>query len=182
MAKSTTARGGASTAALAGGVPHYERYKQSLFFGASALNTSTGGIYLCPLIVEHPITIDRIVCGVENAVGDIRLGIYDSDGDAPDTEALLAESAAVLAVANEKNELAIVPATLDLDPDTYWLVFAQSNDALNPAGLSGALAHVIHGGTLFARGYLQAFGAFADPCPVTAEADNIITMWVRVMP
>ena len=162
-----------------GGVTLYERHIWDLFGFSNwlAMNTTHDDMYLSPIIIPYRLTIDRLGCVINAAAGNIRLGIYADNGDTPAGGALLAESAATLAVVR-KNELALTIGTLRLNPGLHWLAINQDNDAMNPDGQ--VIDDMNQGGTLRSKFAVHVFGPLPNPCPAVADSLHIVK-YVRVL-
>lgn len=152
------------------GVNLYARYLYALLprhdYG---LANPTSLIYLTPVQVPFRLTIDRLCTVIGTvAAGNVRFAIYVDNGDLPDGGALLAETASTPAIVR-KFEVAL-PALLQLNPGLYW--FASQNDnAANEA--HGHERDMGRAGTLNVRIVVQAYGAFPNPCPVTAASPDV---------
>lgn len=136
-------------------------------------------IYFQPYIARFQQTINDIGWINANPVqGNVKVGVYDDNGDTPVGGALLQGSAAIAqAGANQKQEGALTSA-LQVDPGLYWLAI------LAQAGLQGAYTtpwwRLAYGGTL--RMYRADIAS--DDLPATApsvtEDNDVPTMYALV--
>jgi len=112
------------------------------------------------------MTVDALVITINAANRNVRLGLYNDNGLLPDGGALVVESGAV-ATAVGKLECPI--ANTRLTPALYWLGTQNDNAALQV--VSNQTQSDATGATPRGRRYVQAFGAFTNPCPATV-AEN----------
>jgi len=144
---------------------HYALYVGSPFGGGGTFILPANQLRLWILQVEFTVTVNRLVCmiGDVGAGGNIRLGIYQGSGSlTPYNQPLLAETAAIAAIAFNRNELAI--ANLQLTPGLYWTAIIASTGNLeiyrpNPmdvfSSASDPISHRLD----------MAFGALPNPYP-----------------
>lgn len=147
-----------------GAIAAYYRYLQvdPIFYRPVLTAVTVGRVTVAPIELPLRVTLDRLcyVCGI--AAGNVRLGIYADNAGLPDGGALLADTGSLAAVLNNDGKAI---ANIQLGPGLIWVAF--QND--------GALSAFVYqpfspqGGTLTVRTFAQAYGAFPDPCPVTAE-------------
>lgn len=153
---------------------HYARYLDEVFaYSTNGVPLPADRMQLVPVQVEHTATLDRLCLLTQVVFGNVRMAIYQDNGDAPDGGALIVETASIALVADTKNELPI--ALTQLQPGLYWFALNSDNSA------NAALNHETRearGGTLIPRNAAQAYGAFPNPCPVTASGNPEERPWM----
>jgi len=159
----------------AGGEKNYAFYVSTTLPMFGFVANPADNVKLCPLAIPWTMTVDRICLPIRNSAGNIRCAIYRDNGGLPDGGALIVESASV-AVAVNKLEVTIADTLLT--PGLYWLAYNNSSDLVSVQTI-GAIGV---GGVLTTRSYALAFGAFTDPCPVTAASSIVAQMMIRVVP
>jgi hypothetical protein len=162
------------------GASYYERYHQGVYTGILPidLNVAMGAVYLKPIEIPRTMTVDRIiVLRAGNVNGNIRVCIYEDNGETPAGGALIVESASVAAgAALSKQEVLI--ADTQLTAGLYWVGLqwnAVPNSFKNDWAFGepwGSLGHVE---------YAHVYGAFANPCPVIAGSSVTPQVLVRVV-
>ena len=154
-----------------GGVVHSVRMINGVFTaltggGVAAIN---GKVSLEPLQLFFPATLEALGAHIRaSAPGqNMRMGLYHDNGDTPVGGALIVESASVATGAGRgKYEVAIANTTLPAG--LYWM--AIQSDGIDT--FVTIQADESKGGTLEARSYNLAYGAFTDPCPATLWSDT----------
>ena len=154
-----------------GGYAHHFRYLWYEFAKTSInLKAFMPGppcrVFLVPINIPVSFTVDRLLYLVNVQAGNVRLGLYADNGDAPDGGALIVETASLaMGVGGNKDEK-VVAATMCAAGE-YWL--AIQGDNAGGSMWQGRIT-ISCGGTLFTRQYDLAggYGAFTNPCPVTA--------------
>jgi len=160
------------------GETNYMRYLRSLwdFSDAGGFAAQPADVVkLMPIQIPWTVTVDRVVLDIRVSAGNVCVGIYRNNGNQPDGGALVVESASLGAGGLGWTHYTI--ASTQLTRGLYWLAYNNSNGTLqcnNPG------AGQNNGGTLFARSYNLAFGAFTNPCPVTIASAIVSVGWVRV--
>lgn len=131
---------------------------------------------LTPYIASFQQTLDRLGWVASSVTaGSVKMGLYMDNGDTPVGGALIVGSAAVAALANQKNELTIVDS--QIDPGLYWL--AQ----LAQTGINASKYYIDEpghlGGTLCSYG--DGIGSDDLPaiCPDVTENQTKI-MYARI--
>lgn len=161
---------------------HHEHYLRYLWdaFGRCLTQEFTmsvaGRVWLVPIQVSFTLTIDRLAVIIRTAVGNIRLCLYEDNGDVPDGGSLVRQSASVAAAA-DKQEVTIADA--QLTPGLYWGGIQSDSTTAKAYFYISAMAQ---GGTLLGRLFDVAggYGAVPDPCPVTSTTNTAPVMFLRV--
>lgn len=153
-------------ASSSGGVQLYERMIWDIL---SATDISPGVVVdtfgLVPVIIPETMTINTLGCVVDTlgvAPGNLRMGIYRDNGDAPTGGALVVEGGPQALVAS-KNEVPIVAT--QLTQGLYWIA-TLTDDALTV--FTRTQNPILQGGTLQSWEAALAFAALPALCPVTA--------------
>lgn len=167
----------------------FTRYITSTGFNGVYGSGNSGPISLAsvrtiPLYVPFTCTIDCLGYGVGTvASGNIRLGLYGLGAlgypDLPDAGNLLVETASLAQPGTVRIHLCTVDDTR-LTPGIYFVAL-QTDDAAATAIFIPVLMqlhHNVDGLVSIHRMFDLAYGAFPDPCPVTADADNSRCWWV----
>lgn len=149
-------------------VENYLRHIHDIFFWDAGQNmtfVNIGRVFLVPIQVPFTLTIDTLGTIARNTGFNIRMAIYDDNGDTPVGGALLGETGIINVAATGKVEGAIT--SVQLTPGLYWLAI-QGDDTLGQIYRHATDAY--QGGTLLAYRFENAggFAAFEDPCPATA--------------
>jgi hypothetical protein len=145
----------------------YERMIPSCLIGfsTSAAAPSINTITISPLQVFTRLTISSLGLYIGIAAGNVRLSLYYDNGDLPDGGTLITETPADTPAGAGKFEINL-PAPIQLNTGLYWMACNFDNAAIR-VGVNAN--QVGQNGTLIARQVSPyVFGAFPDPCPVTA--------------
>lgn len=133
---------------------------------------------MVPLQIIRHVILEQIGIPIVTAAGNCRMALYTDNGDQPDGGDLLVETGS-LALAVGKVESAI---SLELSEGLYWL--AVNFDAAAVAGGQYIRPHTawLQLGTLTGRTFNNGagYGAFDNPCPVTAARNDCPDMFVVV--
>lgn len=161
------------------GAQAYYEYITTTFFHHQSFNTASANIlYYSPLEIERTVTIDGIGITIGNpGAGNVYVAIYD----AGPLNRLAVSVSTALAGVNQKQIIAIVPATLQMVPGSYHVAFINDSvDAFDttrsvygsPAGPPGP------------RWYLENLGGYMQPPAVAAPANpdifRLFNMYVQV--
>lgn len=145
--------------------------------------------FLAPFHVKRTLTLDRMAytrgAGALAGGEQIRLGIYEDNGDTPTGGNLLRETGAVACVAPPQDTQEIpLTSTIQLQPDLYWaaLIYdmATANLLSHYRDPYWAVNSVIEPCYYDAGAF-----AFTDPCPAITLAGfqlHVVFMRVSSMP
>lgn len=139
----------------------YARYLWTPPLGFPRANQAftVGRVYLTPIDVRWPITIDRIIYQVgTTSLGNVRVGLYreGTTADSPAGAALVVESASVAQSAINCIQMVTVASTV-LTRGQYFV--AIQADAI------GSMYADTDAGSSLAFYYPLVYAAFTDPCP-----------------
>jgi len=144
--------------------------------GSLALGTA-GRVYLIPIDIPWPVTIDRIIYQVgTTSAGNVRVGIYREGptADSPTGGVLVVESASVAQSTANYLQLATVADTV-LTPGQYF-VGIQGDDVTGTLQKSSTGV----GAAAFTYDRAGGYGAFTNPCPTASAGVNVPYFALRV--
>lgn len=170
--------------AWAAGMPvheHYARYIWDVFgWENRTITCSVNVVHLRPVQVGVTSTIDRLgFISRGNAAGNVKMGLYDDNGDTPVGGALLVPATAHALAGNtwQKHEV-VLASSIQLTEGLYWIAW-NHDTAGDDFRAPDASVHL--GGTLICRSFNLAYAnAFPDPCPAVVTYDELPTMFMRV--
>lgn len=187
MSRSTTTKGGASTNAQLAALAHWDRYIPTIGHTQPSVQVTAalaGLVYFSPILIKYPVTIDRLgIHWATPAAGNFYLALYDSTAEAPVNRLAVTGNTAAAGI-NRKQQVAIVPATLSLDPGLYFL--ANVHDAFNESFWSNIPVFTFMqpaGVTEGPSWYQENLGGYGIPAAVATpvqQYDHPILLWVRV--
>lgn len=154
---------------------------------STKVQPGNGTLYLSPVVLERPVSIDRLAVNVTDvgSTGSVaRLGIY-RDGGAGVPTTLLVDGGTV---STETTGERFVSVTQDLTPGRWWFAFAQQGAPVTRAQytISTAFGQItpaaglatLNGGR-YKTGVTGSFGSPGDSVGALAAMDNASI--VRVM-
>lgn len=145
--------------------------------GTNSLTLTAQRLYATPYQATFRQTLDRIGwCNLDVAQGNVKLAIYEDNGDTPVGGALIVGSASIAVAGIQRKQEATIADT-QLDPGLYWLIL------LALAGLQPNIMRpnspVRAFGTLFGVVANIASDNLPDPAPAMSQ-EEIPTLYVRV--
>lgn len=145
--------------------------------GSMAFGT-IGLVYLVPIDVRWPITIDQIMYQVGAAqAGNVRMGIYreGAAADSPAGAALVVESASVAQSAINCVQMVPLAIPTALTRGQYFIGLQGDN-------VLGTFQRSVDAATLFGKQHNNggAYGAFVNPCPAIAANATVPFFGLRI--
>jgi len=148
----------------------YTRWFYGICMGfdrASAAVGAAGRVFIAAVEVRWPVRTDEFLYMVGAAqAGNVRVALYEDGpaGDIPDGGALIVESASVAQAATANVQIVPVAVTT-LPPGLYWFGIMGDDVAATYTGFRDS-------SSLLGRWFNNSigYGAYDDPCPVTAGA------------
>jgi len=144
---------------------------------ASVPFAAAGRIYLAPIDVPRPVTIDRIIYQVGGVqAGNVRLGVYREGATADSSVGadLVVESASVAQAAANYIQMVTVADTI-LTPGQYFPAIQGDN--------ATGTFYKSYGYPGLAIGYYNragGYGAFTDPCPALTGISYVLFVGLRI--
>ena len=172
-----------------GGVAHLFRILDNkniqTWVGMGSQVFTVGEVALAQIEVPVPCTIDLLGYETGNVVaGTTRIGLFPRNvigwPDLPDGGALIVEAGPLAPLLGLRVHWFTIPAT-SLTEGVYFIAI-QSNNALSTfARMFARWTHNVLGNADPGRSYLQAFGPFTTPCPITAPESVSPSVFMRVV-
>lgn len=170
-----------------GGMDHIFRLLSNVNYLApwSSFTASftVGQVYLAPIEVFVPLTIDRLIYGISGAAGNIRIGLYERGvigfPDLPDGGDLVAEAGPLAQPGAARYHFSTVPNTGVLQ-GVYFMALQGDNAGGQWRSSLVTWHHNVAGAVNPGRQFAQAFGPFTDPCPITVGQSALLYALMRV--
>lgn len=167
---------------------HYERWIATIGGMRPGVATTSGSslrVYYSPLIIKHPVTIDRLGINWGNpAANNFYLAIYDSALGAPVNRLGVTANTAAAGI-DQKQQVALTVASLLVNPGLYFLANIHSDFAeafrcnqttftiMNPAGVAD--------GPSWYREDLVGYGIPPAVATPVQQYDHPVLLWVQVL-
>lgn len=164
---------------------HFERYIPPVggLQTELAIAGITGTVYYNPVIITEQMTIDRlgIVWGGV-AAGNFYLAVYNAVAESPVNRLAVTVNTAVSGV-NRRQQVAIAPATLQIDPGYYFFVNTHDNNTDTPYSNFGVFDILNPVGVADGPSWYEEAGAYAAPPAIATPAQSArpYMIWARVL-